>query len=318
VVLESGHYAANDWSEGADQDYFDALEAYHGSYVSIHGPPDRIWSDHAEIIGRMNLRLGYRLQLVEASWPREVTAGQPFELASSWRNAGVAPCYPGGHPAFTLKDTAGAMHAVLAEAEFDVRTLPVGAPGAAPVRTADSRFRLPDTIPTGTYGLYVSVGDLDGTPRLELPLADSDGERRYRIGTIACRVDGEYRLRWEHPAQVDGEWRLPVVFEVLKPLPERVLPFGHFDREARIAKGLGCQLTEGPEALRSPGAHPGYYRLEPPGGADASPITMHLGLWVLDGRRILPENGAEDLRVRLGTVSFRNDGTPVLSGPAAP
>lgn len=313
VVLESGHYAANDWSEGADQDYFDALEAYHGSYISIHGPPDLIWREHADIIGRMNLRLGYRLQLLEASWPREVTAGQPFEIASIWRNAGVAPCHPGGHPAFTLKDAAGAIHGVLAEPEFDVRALAVGAPGKAPGKAVTSRFRLPETTATRSYDIFVSVGDLDGTPRLELPLANGDGERRYRLGALTCRVDGEYRLRWEAPVQVDGRWRLPVVFDVLKPLPERVVPFGHLDREARIVKGLGCHLPEGAEALRRVGSQAGYYVLEPPDGTAGGTLTLHLGLWVLHGRRILPENGAEDLRVPVGTVSFQADGTPVVT-----
>ncbi len=189
VVLESGHYGSNDWSDGADQHYFDAIEAYHGSYISIHGPPSRIWKDHANIIRKMNRRIGYRINLVEASWPELVTAGKPFEIHTQWRNAGVAPCYPGGFPAFTLKDSEGAIRAVLSGQAFDVSTLDVEAPGEAPVASVSDTFRVPAHLPTGTYELFVSVGSLDGTPRIALPLPDSDGERRYRLGQIKSRVD---------------------------------------------------------------------------------------------------------------------------------
>jgi hypothetical protein len=39
-------------------------------------------------------------------------------------------------------------------------------------------------MPAGAFEVFVSVGDRDGTPRIALPLADSDGHRRYRLGGI--------------------------------------------------------------------------------------------------------------------------------------
>jgi hypothetical protein len=36
----------------------------------------------------------------------------------------------------------------------------------------------------GTYDVYVSVGGLDGTPQIALPLDQEDGQRRYRVGAI--------------------------------------------------------------------------------------------------------------------------------------
>jgi hypothetical protein len=188
VVLESGHYWSNDWSDGADQDYFDAIEAYHGSYISIHGPPLQIWNAHADIICKMNLRIGYRIQLVEATWPELVTAGEPFQIRTMWRNAGVAPCYPGGSPTYTLKDSGGAIRAVLSGQSFDVGSLDVGAPGQAPIRSITDAVRVPADLPAGSYGLFASVGAPDGTPRIALPLPDDDRERRYRIGRISSRI----------------------------------------------------------------------------------------------------------------------------------
>ena len=45
-------------------------------------------------------------------------------------------------------------------------------------KSGDSRISL------GEYGVFVSVGLRDGSPRIALPLGDGDGALRYRIGTI--------------------------------------------------------------------------------------------------------------------------------------
>jgi hypothetical protein len=36
----------------------------------------------------------------------------------------------------------------------------------------------------GDYSVYISVGTRTGTPRIALPLADDDGQHRYKLGTI--------------------------------------------------------------------------------------------------------------------------------------
>ncbi len=312
VVLESGHYWSNDWSDGADQDYFDAIEKYHGSYISIHGPPHRIWEDHSEIIRKMNLRIGYRLQLVEASWPRVVTAGKPFPIRAQWRNAGVAPCYPGGQQAFTLKDSDGAIRAVLTGESLNMKDLEVAAPDEAPISDLPETFRVPTHLPTGTYDLFVSVGDPDGTPHLNLPLPDDDGEKRYRLGQIQSRIDGEYCLEWEQPVKVDGQWRIPVVFETLKPLPADAQPFGHVDLDSKIVQGLSCHLAEPLASLREIGRHAGYYSIAVPEDTDERTFSVYLGLWQFRGRRILAENGDADGRVYVGSFTWGPDGGPVL------
>jgi hypothetical protein len=312
VVLESGHYGSNDWSDGADQDYFDSIEAYHGSYISIHGPPHVMWEKHQAIIRKMSQRLGYRLQLVEASWPASAISGRKVTIRSSWRNAAVAPCYPGGHPSFTLKDADGAIRAVWSDEAVQMRDLRVAEPGQAPIAAAVATFLVPERLAEGEYTLFVSVGDRDGTPRIALPLPDSDGERHYRLGTIQIQVDAEYRLRWQAPIRVEGEWRLPITFETAKPLPEKVVPFGHLDLDSRIVKGVHCTLDKDAEALRELGKHHGFLRLDPPEDANGKTYDLYLGLWVFKGRRILPGSGTSDSRVHLGTLTFADDGTPAL------
>ncbi len=44
----------------------------------------------------------------------------------------------------------------------------------------------PPTRP-GTYEVFVSVGQRDGTPVIALPLANHDGHRRYKVGQIRLK-----------------------------------------------------------------------------------------------------------------------------------
>jgi hypothetical protein len=65
-----------------------------------------------------------------------------------------------------------------------IRSLPLPVPGSAPAKELRSGFALSQVVKPGTYDVFISVGDRDGTPRLALPLADSDGHRRYRLGSV--------------------------------------------------------------------------------------------------------------------------------------
>jgi hypothetical protein len=145
------------------------------------------------MIDRINMRLGYRLQLRRASWPQKVRAGTRFPFRAVWRNAGVAPCYPGGYPALTLKDKKGGVAGVFVDEDFDLRSLPVGPPDKAPQKKEKAHFwaglpgkgrRGSPFIEPGNYDVYVSVGTRMGTPRIALPHDNGDGHRRYRLGSL--------------------------------------------------------------------------------------------------------------------------------------
>jgi hypothetical protein len=216
VIIESCHYGLRRdqgvWGDGSK--YLEALEEYHASYASIHWWPREFLVENRELVRQMNLRMGYRLQLTEASWPSQLTIAENTTLrfTSKWRNAGVAPCLPGGNPAVTLKDSVGGIVGVFVDQGFDVRSLAVGPPGRAKVRNQEATFVLrrpiiyisdygdpipaepgvpvptpeprPGSLRPGTYEVYISVGTLTGTPRIALPLAHDDGSRRYRLGTL--------------------------------------------------------------------------------------------------------------------------------------
>jgi len=189
VVLEHEHYgpskAAGNWGDGSL--LLKAVEDYHASFLSIHWWPRMELEENRALIDRINLRLGYRLQLKELSWPDKITIGKPFKVTSKWANAGVAPCYPGGFMALTIKDEKGGIVSVLTDDSLDMRTLDVGPPGKAPVREHTSEFTVGLIAPTtkpGIYDVFVSVGRRDGTPTIALPLADDDGQHRYRLGKV--------------------------------------------------------------------------------------------------------------------------------------
>ena len=195
VILECGHYGPlkrkGNWQDGSL--YLKAMEDYHASYASIHWWPREFLEANRDLVRRMNLRLGYRLQLVEASWPGTIDMDSQLVFSAKWRNAGVAPCLPGGHPALTLKDSAGGIVGVFVDEDFDMRTLPVGEPGKAKVIDQQAGFVLspellngyrPGIRAAGTYDVYISVGSTIGTPHIALPLPGDDGHRRYKLGTV--------------------------------------------------------------------------------------------------------------------------------------
>ncbi|MEK7675329.1 MAG: DUF4832 domain-containing protein [Verrucomicrobiota bacterium] len=201
VILEHEHYGGSKARGAWSGDLLaKSVEEYHASYMSIHWWPREELNENREAIARINRRLGYRLQFREMSWPAEVALGQPFVVETAWANAGVAPCYGGAFWAFTLKDEKGGIVSAHVDESFDLRNLEVGPPDEAPVRKLQSHlviaFRHMDPVGTfvlptklGAYDVFLSAGLRDGTPRIALPMADGDGQRRYKVGTIRV-VDG--------------------------------------------------------------------------------------------------------------------------------
>ena len=196
VILEHEHYGSSvkrkAWNK---DDFLKSIEDYHASYMSIHWWPREFLDANRDVIDKMNLRLGYRVQLKSIKWPKEVHLGKSFTVNADWVNAGVAPCYPGGFPCITLKDSKGGIFSVLVDESFNVKALKVAEPGKAPALPQKSEFTIAPAYKDprrntfraalpGDYTVFISVGKQDGTPTLELPYEESDGHKRYQIGKI--------------------------------------------------------------------------------------------------------------------------------------
>lgn len=202
VVLEHEHFGSSKQRGAWSGDLLvKSVEDYHASYMSIHWWPRELLAENREAIARINRRLGYRIQLKEMSWPAEVALGQPFVVDTSWANAGVAPCHGGGFFTLTLKDDQGGIVSVNTDESMDFRVLRVGQPDQAPAARLQSRFvvafRHKDPLgtfapatKTGTFEVFISVGQRDGTPQIALPLPGDDGRHRYKVGKIRIAAGG--------------------------------------------------------------------------------------------------------------------------------
>jgi len=190
VFIESAHYGGSAqrgcWGDGSG--FLQAIEDYHGSYASIHWWPEEFLAKNRELVRQINLRIGYRFRLLEATFPESLTLGTPLKVRWTWQNAGVAPPYADYFPAVTLKDRDGGLVAVCVDEATNLRTLRVALRDPAP-RTFAREFALPFQLASGAYEMFVSVGDRLGRPMVALPLDNSDGARRYRVGRL--HVTGE-------------------------------------------------------------------------------------------------------------------------------
>ncbi|MDO4575164.1 MAG: DUF4832 domain-containing protein [Planctomycetia bacterium] len=212
VVVEHEHYGLSRDKGAWDRELLlKSVEEYQASYLSIHWWPKAFYEENADIIKRINLRLGYRLQPRSVSYPNVIRRDEPVKISVTWANVGVAPCYGGGFPAFTLCDDQGNIVWSWTDETFNVKDLPptLAGPAKEVTHTTECRFGritpipqindgvftytqdngpagLDGNVPTlkpGKYTLYLSVGQRDGTPEIALPLP-ATASRRYPLGTV--------------------------------------------------------------------------------------------------------------------------------------
>ena len=172
VILEMGHYEyAKKVGAWGGERYYQAVEDYHASYTSIHADPIVFLKENADLIHQINMRLGYRIRPVEVSFPSVVDKKEGVAIRSSWVNAGVAPCYGGGHPIWTLIDEDRNIAAVLADETFDCRELEqADDPNQLQPKEHTRHFQLSPRLKPGEYTLCVSLGNLTGQPIIAMPL----------------------------------------------------------------------------------------------------------------------------------------------------
>ena len=188
VVLEHEHYAPSKSTKAWSQELLvKSVEDHHASYMSIHGNPKKLLDENRAAFEKIARRLGCRFVPQKVAWPDAVKVGkkgETFAVSFSFVNRGVAPCYRDAYPCLTIKDGKGRILAVLADSGFNLKGLLPDVLKEHVARFRLGRFGAPTFPASGTFEVYLSVGEADGTPVYELPLGDSDGQRRYKVGTL--------------------------------------------------------------------------------------------------------------------------------------
>jgi hypothetical protein len=181
-------------------DVLASINYWHLSYVNMWtNDPAGMYQQNKSVMDDIARRVGYRLQVTEASWPATAMIGQTRVLFKmKLRDAGAAPCYKGGYPAISLKASGGTIAATFVDTMFNVSKLTVGAgttPGQAvvlgPAVTESLSVQIPGTLSAGQYQVLASIGAKDGTPVYALPYDNSDGNRRYVLGNIAITAGSD-------------------------------------------------------------------------------------------------------------------------------
>ena len=227
VVVETGHHVRLHKAGGGDfeiekwfpEKILENAVAYQASYYTVQSFPKHLVRTHAPILKALACRIGYRLELREATFPDRVKAGDPVTIESTWVNVGVAPLYAGASLTWNLVNGKGTVVWSVVDPAFDFKTLaPKLEDGEKPRKvTTRGHFGFTTPVPDngnddvlrwarnhpefdpgttvellkpGVYTLAVSVGRKDGKPTIALPLPGGR-DRLYPLGKVSV----EERMR---------------------------------------------------------------------------------------------------------------------------
>lgn len=211
IIIEPEHYSEmlklDIWGDAVDLAHW--IDTVHATYIGLHGYSREMYLDSPKFIEYANLRIGYRLLPEKIKLQSKANVREKLSMDIDWKNVAAAPCYNGGYPALTLKDENGHIVSVMVDDKFNVKDLPVADPGKAVSVAQRASFRLNPILTGGTYKAYLSVGSIDGTPEIKLPIdAEQDDENRYYIGDV--EIVGDYSVK---AAKVDDTGAIKLDFD---------------------------------------------------------------------------------------------------------
>ncbi|MEG2380716.1 MAG: DUF4832 domain-containing protein, partial [Oscillospiraceae bacterium] len=195
IVMEPEHYSemkrVDNWGDGMG--LVDWIDKVHGTYLGLHGYVREFYNENPEFAQAANMRIGYRILPEKVQIQSEVTVHDKIKMKVDWKNVAAAPCYNGGYPTLTLKDQNDNIVSTMVDDKFNVKDLPVAGIGKAEPIKNEASFRIHDVLPGGKYKAYLSVGTLDGTPAIAMPIEGNDGQNRYFVGDV--NIKGDYGIK---------------------------------------------------------------------------------------------------------------------------
>ena len=126
--------------------------------------------------------MGYRLQLLQATFPAAAVAGTDVVVTMTWKNGGVAPPYDDYLLALALTDAGGAL--------LWRQTSDISVRGWLPgeMMRMPASFTPPADLPPGRYDLRLALVDpRTDAPALRLASGDRDAAGWTRLGVIDIR-----------------------------------------------------------------------------------------------------------------------------------
>ena len=186
--------AEGDWSymdvkdhgtHGTIEENIAVMEQWHSNYGHFYMDAEsyrRAMREDREVFenGLRSGGIGYRLALLEASWPENLHAGDLLMIQSKWANRNSGRLYvrhtlriyltdADGNEQFSAPDRAFTPVDWVAGKEYPVTTL----------------ITLSSKLEPGIYDLRAALTDPDsGKPSIRLAIEGEDSRMRYRLGTI--------------------------------------------------------------------------------------------------------------------------------------
>jgi len=177
----------NDTWHQIDQWYLKQMVDARANYCRIHQKPSNL-KDPAvqDILHEMNLKMGYRIQFPEVTFPAHITKGTPFIVKFKLANAGVGYCLTSYYPLITVKGENGTVVAEsIANREFKVTEVKSSADNIT--LQCELSVVIPRSSAGQTYSVYLSMADKDKRPALNLPYDHNDGSKRYLIHKLRSK-----------------------------------------------------------------------------------------------------------------------------------
>jgi hypothetical protein len=164
------------------------VQQYHVSLLSS-GNFTHAYSAHTQAeqdaFIHANKTAGYRFMLDSLTLPESTARDQDVVVETRWENVGVAPPYRAWQVLVQLRDPSSGGVAWQGQSGLDLRgVLPTG-DGAL---TQRDTFKLPNSLPAGTYTVTLQVVDAGayGAP-LQLAIAGRQPDGSYPVGQVSVR-----------------------------------------------------------------------------------------------------------------------------------
>jgi hypothetical protein len=180
----------SDWTSFGDRSKVEpcinwAINQTHATIIAV-GKNDgcqKSYTLYKDLLVSLGKKLGYRFEIKEASYYSVAHKGQNFEIGLSINNSGNVPVYFDCKLEVSFVNDAGQ---VLGQ-EYAEVVPPIRQwmPGAT---DAKAMLKVPGNLPTGAGRLCIGMVNASvAEQRIELPLKNTAGERRYVLGPITVQ-----------------------------------------------------------------------------------------------------------------------------------